>query len=79
VSGLALRPERSAQAQIRPTARPVPRGGGRGFLVLTAGLVPYYYGVIHTARDRIGIRCESCSAFGAAPRLTRASCQRDQP
>jgi hypothetical protein len=76
---LALRPKRSAQAQMPPTARPVPRGEGQGLLVLAAGLVPHCYGVTHTALDRIGIHCGSCSAFGAAPRWTRASCQRDQP
>ena len=69
---LALRPERSAQAQMPPTARHAPRGGRRGLLVLTAGPVPYYCGVTYTALDRVGIHCESCSAVGAAPGWTRA-------
>jgi hypothetical protein len=40
---LALRPGFSAQARMPPTARSAPRGVRRGLLVLTAGLVPYFY------------------------------------
>jgi predicted esterase len=62
-----------------PTARLAPRGERRGVTGFDCGPVPYRYGVTHTALDRIGIHCESCSAFGAAPRWTRASCRRGQP
>ena len=64
---LALRPERSAQAQMPPTARPAPRGARRGLLVLTAGPVPSYYGRHlhstrpnrHPLRKLLGIRRRS--------------------
>jgi hypothetical protein len=41
---LALRPGFSAPARMPPTVRSAPRGVWRGLLVLTAGLVPYFYG-----------------------------------
>ena len=44
IDELALRPEFSAQVRMPPTARSAPRGVWRGLLVLTAGLVPYFYG-----------------------------------
>ena len=40
---LALRPEFPPQARMPPTARSAPRGVRRGLLVLTAGLVQYFY------------------------------------
>jgi hypothetical protein len=40
---LALRPERSAQVRMPPTARSAPRGGRPGLLVLPAGPVLYPY------------------------------------
>jgi hypothetical protein len=40
---LALRPGLSAYARMPPTAQPALRGERRGLLVLTAGLVPYYF------------------------------------
>ena len=40
---LALRPGFSTEAWMPPTARSAPRGVRRGLLVLTAGLVPYFY------------------------------------
>jgi hypothetical protein len=44
VDELALRPEFSAQVRMPPTALLAPRGVWRGLPVLTAGLVPYFYG-----------------------------------
>ena len=41
---LALRPGFSAPARMPTTARSAPRGVWRGLLVLTAGLVRYFYG-----------------------------------
>jgi hypothetical protein len=40
---LALRPGFSTQVRMPPTALLAPRGGRRGLLVLTAGLVQYFY------------------------------------
>ena len=47
---LALRPGVSTQARMPPTARSAPRGGRRGLLVLTAGLVRTSTGVTPPAR-----------------------------
>ena len=40
---LALRPGFSTPSPVPPTARSAPRGVRRGLLVLTAGLVQYFY------------------------------------
>jgi len=50
IDELALRPEFSAQVRMPPTVLPAPRGVWRGLLVLTAGLVPYFYRRYPTGR-----------------------------
>jgi hypothetical protein len=44
IDELALRPEFSAQVRMPLTVLLAPRGVWRGLLVLTAGLVQYFYG-----------------------------------
>jgi hypothetical protein len=66
---LALRPEFSTRVRMPPTAHCASRGGRRGLLVLTAGLVPYFYrryttGPVVASLSHLNARgfCDACRA-----------------